>query len=517
MPTMPVPFNDVLDTVAAYHQAIDDGYEPSPTGGYRSAMAEAAERLGLNLNNGRVYVSKRLDTATALGVQVRSWRAVDPDFANKTLLRYRTYDEEYRAAKTRLTRPVKAPPGTPRAGSLPGGQRARGTPQPTMSTPPAPGRPAGIDRATESKAAVKAARQPTTVVTATAAEPARLTMKELAAKIVPMLRRGPMHIDILSEKLETDKVTAHGVVDIAVSDGANIYFRNGEFHLDDAPAVGGAGRADDLVFTTDPDGTFTFAISTDQHLCSKYESLDELNEFYDQVQKRGISVVLNAGNWCDGEAVFNRHELLVHGCDAQLAYLAANYPSRDGVTTYAIAGADHEGWYSRREGVDIGRYAENVMRQNGRTDWFDIGYVERAVPLQHHASGEGSNILIMHPGGGSAYATSYIPQKIVESFSAGEKPGALVLGHYHKADYTYMRDVHVMQGGCFQRQSLFMRSKRLSAHLGGCFVKLTVDPKTGAFIECQYTFRNYFDKAYHNGRWSQSGPVTKVPLSTGPR
>ena len=490
MPSRPTPFGDIKRTVEAYHQALDDGYPAAGSVSARSAMTAAAAALDLSVNsNSRQRITERLNIAAALGVQVRHWPRVDDTFASNVLLRYRTYDAEFQDAESRLTRPGAArttgttppsakAPGRARAGLLPGSQPAREAPSPVPPTP-----------------------------AATVAAP---TLEELAAKIVPILRKGPLTFEQLKEKLAADYEDAALAVSKAIEAGANIHKRNGLYHLDDAP-MHGAHHADDLAFTTDADGTFTFAISTDQHLCSKYERLDCLNDFYDEVQKRGIRTVLNAGNYIDGEAPFNRHELLVHGMDAQLQYLASHYPRRDGVTTYAVSGSDHEGWYSRREGVDIGRYAENTMRNANRTDWVDLGYVERAIPLRHHSSGEGSNILVMHPGGGSAYATSYIPQKIVESFDGGEKPGALVLGHYHKADYTYMRNVHTMQGGCFQDQSLFMRSKRLSAHLGGCFVRLTVDPRTGAFVECSYTFRAYYVKEYYNGRWSQSGPVNYAP------
>ena len=344
------------------------------------------------------------------------------------------------------------------------------------------------------------------------AAPRRETPQDVAAKVAPLLRKGPMHTMILAEKLLIDIDDVAGVVAAAQRAGALIVERGGMLHLDDTPALGitrDAYAKRELI--TDKDGTFTFAIATDMHLCSKYERLDCLNDFYDQIEQRGITTVLNAGNWIDGEAPFNKNDLLVHGMDAQMQYLATHYPRRAGVTTLAIAGADHEGWYARREGVDVGRYAENVMRQHGREDWHDIGYMERSLPLNHYGSGLGSRIHIMHPGGGSAYAISYTPQKIIESFDGGDKPAALVLGHYHKADYLYTRNVHAMQGGCFQDQTVFMRQKRLSAAVGGCFVKITVDPRTGAFVECSYTFRNYFVRSYYDGRWSQHGAVNLAP------
>jgi hypothetical protein len=342
--------------------------------------------------------------------------------------------------------------------------------------------------------------------------PFNLTVPEISAKLREMLKRAPAHLHAAADKLAVPVFAVEDAIAYAQDKGALIVERGGMLHLDDTPALGitrDAYAKRELI--TAKDGTFEFAIATDMHLCSKYERLDCLNDFYDQVEQRGITTVLNAGNWIDGEATFNRNDLLVHGMDAQMQYLAAHYPQRAGVTTLAITGADHEGWYARREGVDVGRYAENVMRQNGREDWHDIGFMERSLPLNHYSSGLGSRIHVMHPGGGSAYAISYTPQKIIESFDGGDKPAALVLGHYHKADYLYTRNVHAMQGGCFQDQTVFMRQKRLSAAVGGCFVKITVDPRTGAFVECSYTFRNYFVKSYYDGRWSQHGAVNLAP------
>ncbi len=116
-------------------------------------------------------------------------------------------------------------------------------------------------------------------------------------------------------------------------------------------------------------------------------------------------------------------------------------------------------------------------------------------------------LLLMHPGGGSAYAISYAPQKIVEGFDGGDKPAVLLVGHYHKASYQLTRNVHVVQVGCFEDQTVFMRQKKLSAHIGGMLVRVQLDPRTGAVIGCGAEFRNYYNRGYYNGRWSQHGPV----------
>jgi hypothetical protein len=290
--------------------------------------------------------------------------------------------------------------------------------------------------------------------------------------------------------------------------GVAIHERGDHWDFNTTPPIGSAG--DNIPeLSADHKGMVEFAAIGDTHLCSKYERLDCLGDFYDEVARRGIRHVLHAGNWIDGEAVFNRHDLLVPaGIDSQMRYLAENYPRRTGIETWAITGADHEGWYARTAGVDVGRYAERAMQDAGRTDWRNLGYMESYVRLRHPVSGQSSMLLLMHPGGGSAYAISYAPQKIVEGFDGGDKPAVLLVGHYHKASYQMTRNVHTIQVGCFQDQTVFMRQKKLSAHIGGMLVRLHLDPETGAVIGCGIEFRNYYNKGYYNGRWSQHGPVT---------
>ena len=65
---------------------------------------------------------------------------------------------------------------------------------------------------------------------------------------------------------------------------------------------------------------------------------------------------------------------------------ARNYP-KVGIPTFAVTGDDHEGWYIRREGIDIGRYCESVMRDAGH-DWHNLGYMEADIVLQNANSGK---------------------------------------------------------------------------------------------------------------------------------
>lgn len=262
-------------------------------------------------------------------------------------------------------------------------------------------------------------------------------------------------------------------------------------------------------FTTEADNTFTFGACGDQHLGSKYSRLDVLESLYDAFAEAGCKTVFNTGNWIDGEARFNVHDLIVRGMDAQVRYLAKVYPQRPGITTYAVTGDDHEGWYAQREGVDIGRYAADAFRRAGRSDWVDLGYMEAPVGLVNKHSGKVSIISVVHPGGGSSYALSYAIQKIIESLDGGEKPSIGLYGHYHKLWSGNIRNVWCVQTGTTEDQTPFMRKKKLEAHVGGYICKATMDPRTGAIVRFSAECLRFFNKGYYAGRWSHSGPVNQ--------
>jgi hypothetical protein len=322
------------------------------------------------------------------------------------------------------------------------------------------------------------------------------------------LRKAPMSADEIAEKWGVSRARAEVAVEDLQQQGLNIDRFGERWSIGKAvPAPRHERGLEIPEYHSRPDGSYLFGFTSDNHLCSKYSRLDVLESLYDHFAEQGVDRVLNAGNWIDGEARFNMHDLLVHGMDAQLRYLAEHYPRRQGITTYAVAGDDHEGWYCQREGVDIGRYAQNVMREAGRTDWIDMGYMESFIRLVNTQSGESTMLHLMHPGGGSSYAVSYTMQKIVEGYDGGDKPAVLLAGHYHKLSYNLARNVHCIQTGTTEDQTPFMRKKKLSAHVGGGICQLTQDPKTGAIKSCRVEFFNYFVRSFYNNRWNMAADV----------
>ncbi len=342
-----------------------------------------------------------------------------------------------------------------------------------------------------------------------------------STRILNTLKYGSKTTEELVQVTSLSADTVLGTIMAMVRQGRNVHHLGGRWSLEKVPvslgALGSAGSPDGPTFeyVSRPDNTYVFGVSSDQHLCSRYAREDVLADLYDRFAKAGVDRVINAGNWIDGEDEKNRFDLAVHGLQPQVEYLVNHYPRRDGLVTYAVWGEDHEGWFARRESIDVGRFTENLMRQAGRQDWVDLGFIEAKIDLINGNTGARSSLVAMHPGGGSSYAYSYRPQKIVESLSGGEKPGALVIGHYHKLSCNIIRNVWTIQAGTSMDQSVFMRKKGLEAHVGGLIITLEQDPVTGALCGCTSTQLIYYDRAYYNGRWSKTGAVTQSPRFLG--
>ncbi|RJO72875.1 MAG: hypothetical protein C4523_02570 [Myxococcales bacterium] len=299
------------------------------------------------------------------------------------------------------------------------------------------------------------------------------------------------------------------MIDILRASGMNIH-QSGDYWSVAKTQPPAFTDGDLPTYISRPDNTFRFGAWGDSHLGSKYERLDVANDLYDWYAKEGADRVFNTGNWVDGYKVgLNEHDFHIPHMEGQLKYLAENYPKRDGLITYAITGEDHEGWWARSMGIDIGRRAEQTMREYGREDWINLGFMEAHVRLVNANTGTESILAVVHPGGGTAYALSYSVQKIVEALEGGEKPAVALYGHYHKLWAGNIRNVWVVVTGCGQDQTVFTRNKiKQEVHVGGTLIDLEQDPETGAIIGMTPRLRRYFVKGYYNNRWNKAGDVT---------
>ena len=276
--------------------------------------------------------------------------------------------------------------------------------------------------------------------------------------------------------------------------GYNVQWQGGRARIESGVPIGGGEDIKDASPLVGEEKAF--GVVSDTHLCNRSQRLDVLEAAYNHWAKLGITHVYHAGNIVDGECRFNRYDLLAHGITDQTAYCLDHYPQRSGMKTYFITADDHEGWWMQREGIDFGKYLVQEARDFGRDDLVWIGYQESDVEFRQGRSK--GFVRVVHPGGGTAYALSYSTQKIVESLQGGEKPGLMLTGHYHKAVYHMVRNVHVIQCGTTCDQTVWMRKKKLEAHVGFWTVRIRQDGN-GSIREVTPTFTAFYDRSYHVG------------------
>jgi flavodoxin len=211
-----------------------------------------------------------------------------------------------------------------------------------------------------------------------------------------------------------------------------------------------------------------FGLIGDTHFNSKYVQITYLKRFYDICRRRGVHDVYHTGDIDEGEQMRIGHpyDCYTQGADDHVNEIVTRYPKIDGITTHFISG-NHDASIYKRCGVDIGKTI--AMKRD------DLHYLGRdcaRIEITPNCVLE-----LRHPWDGTAYALSYKPQKMIESMEADSKPNILAIGHYHKLEYLFYRNVHCFQTGCFQSQTPFTRGKGISVHMGGWIVTVEVDDK----------------------------------------
>lgn len=227
--------------------------------------------------------------------------------------------------------------------------------------------------------------------------------------------------------------------------------------------------------TIPTDYELKFGVVSCTHFGSLYSNITGIRNFYSEAKRQGCKFVLHVGDVLDGYKMhkgmeFEQSEI---GWDAQAKKFEDVAPSL--LPTKFITG-NHDESLKKLAGL---RPGEELARR--RTDWEYLGSCSGRVVLDA-GHGKSCTVDLMHPGGGSSYALSYRSQKLVESLEGGTKPDILLIGHYHKAEWlpTY-RNVCVIQAGCFQWQTPFMRDLALAAHVGGWIVSVKMGRGSNVF------------------------------------
>lgn len=228
----------------------------------------------------------------------------------------------------------------------------------------------------------------------------------------------------------------------------------------------GLGRH--VVISALPENEFSVAIISDTHYGSLYHDSGALRSFLEYAADQGVTEVVHAGDVLEGEHMHfgQERELSHHGVTKQIEAIGETFPHDLGLNVKFITG-NHDISYRKASGIDVGAAISDA------TDWEHIG--DMFGEIRYDCPNGSYRLGIMHPGGGTAYALSYRLQKTIEQWEGGKKPHMLVAGHFHKMmSIPSYRNVHGIHPGCFQKQTPFMASKSLAAHVGGLIVRVRV-------------------------------------------
>ena len=238
----------------------------------------------------------------------------------------------------------------------------------------------------------------------------------------------------------------------------------------------------DLSAYLEPTETLTFAVIGDTHFGSEYAAEDELHNFYDLLQKRGIKTVFHGGDLTEGFNQRRIHTFLGNraiGFEAQREYTINNYPLRTGITTYVIGG-NHDNWYHQQGLANIMKAITDV-----RTDMIYLGDDYAKIDITPTVS-----LALVHPNDGSSGNVFHKLQEHIDKSTPERLATINVLAHYHKIGYIKHRGVYGMYPASFQKESNWMKQGNLRSYVGGWIVTLHLT-KEGKLINLQTEFVDY--------------------------
>lgn len=202
---------------------------------------------------------------------------------------------------------------------------------------------------------------------------------------------------------------------------------------------------------------FKFLVLSDTHIGSVYFEDNFLISAMEEGKRQGCTAMFHGGDVLEGMSTRpgQIYELSQIGYAAQ-RNKAVELLKQWELPLYFIVG-NHDLWGNTKSGVgmDVG---EDLALRLPHTTY--LGIHEGVVNVN------GAKFMLWHGEDGSSYASSYRVQKIIEAFTGGEKPNVLFTAHTHKSLYLFDRNVHAVSTGSIQKQSGFMRYKRLAVHTG---------------------------------------------------
>lgn len=206
---------------------------------------------------------------------------------------------------------------------------------------------------------------------------------------------------------------------------------------------------------------------SDSHIGHKKFDCELFNRAVYEFKGNNVDFIVHAGDHVEGMSGRPGHiyELTHVGFEEQVRYAVELYKRFGKIPIFGIDG-NHDFWYVQKN--DSGAYVGRTLSEK-IDNYHHLGEWEGDLRL-----GDDITLKLFHANDGTAYATSYKLQKLIESFTGGEKPNIVHSGHYHKAMSAFIRNVHGFESGTLCGQSGFMRGKKIPAHKGFGIVEIEI-------------------------------------------
>lgn len=211
-----------------------------------------------------------------------------------------------------------------------------------------------------------------------------------------------------------------------------------------------------------------FGVISDTHIGSIYFKEKMLFKALEIFHKEKCKFITHSGDVSDGLSNRQGHiyELTHIGYTKQRQY-CQDLLSKTNLNIYAIDG-NHDRYYQKSSGALLVKDLSERLK-----NFYFLGHDFGEFYLNKNIK-----VCLWHGEDGNSYATSYRLQKIIESFTGGDKPNLLIAGHTHKQGYFFDRHIHVISAGALSLQSRWMKSKRIANHTGFWIVELTFNYKS---------------------------------------
>lgn len=238
------------------------------------------------------------------------------------------------------------------------------------------------------------------------------------------------------------------------------------------PLLSGDEKGEDI-FDKMQGNTVTFAVVSDTHFGSSMADKKNLNKFYDEIEARGITTVLHAGDLTDGYYPNRPTSILeqyAHGFTEQLNDFTKDFPKKDGITTYFITG-NHDHTFMRQGLANIGEVVEDI-----REDMVYLGHNFGRVYVAPKVS-----VSLIHPTDGVSQNFNKKIRDIIER-SPERRSDIMCIGHYHKLAMVEHRGVSGYIVPSFQKKTSFMADMGIESIVGGMIFTVKTDNVTDEII-----------------------------------